>query len=405
MITAIKNTFISLKFKNFRIYWAGMNVSLIGSWMQTIAQPWLALSITNDPFLVSIVAVMQFLPPLFLSLFSGAFVDRANTKSILIAAEIGLMLVALGFTLMVFLGFESYPLILVLAFFNGICNSFDAPARHAFVYEIVGEKSHLPNAIALNSMSFNLARVLGPAVAGIVIAALGIGYCFLINAISFGAILISLFFITPIHTIQKSGSYDGIIFSILQGLEYVKRKKIILNCILTILIMSMFLPHYNITVSAFAKFSLGGGEKTFGYLMSFLGIGSFFGALTMAYLGKVVKNVVYIMPFVVAIFLAFIGLGNSFVVASVFLMLTGFGFVMTTASLNSLVQYKTHDKFRGRVMSIYSLAFQGSVPFGAMIAGAFTAKFGASRAFMFCSLLCIICFLLKNLLLTKHKKG
>lgn len=113
--------------------------------MQTIAQPWLALSITNDPFLVSIVAVMQFLPPLFLSLFSGAFVDRANTKSILIAAEIGLMLVALGFTLMVFLGFESYPLILVLAFFNGICNSFDAPARHAFVYEIVGEKSHLPN--------------------------------------------------------------------------------------------------------------------------------------------------------------------------------------------------------------------------------------------------------------------
>ena len=235
----------SFKFKNFKIYWIGMNVSLIGSWMQSIAQPWLALSITNNAFLVSLVAVAQFLPPLFLTLISGALVDKFDTRKLLFISQTGLMVVAILFTLMMTMFEISFLMIMVLSFLNGIFLSIDAPARQSFVYEIIEDDKFIPNAVALNSMSFNVARILGPGLAGLVIASFGIEYCFLINSVSFAAIIVSLFFIKNRRILSKNRS-KNMLYSIRDGLIYAKNNLVISSMLYLLLIMALFLPHYNV---------------------------------------------------------------------------------------------------------------------------------------------------------------
>ncbi|ASM39256.1 MAG: MFS transporter [Campylobacter sputorum] len=393
MSKKFKNPFISLKYKNFRYYWFGMNISLIGSWMQSIAQPWLALTITDDPFLVSIVAVAQFLPTLILSLFSGVLVDKVNTKYILFISQIGLMLVAIGFSIMTILDKALYINILMLATANGIFSCIDAPARHSFVYELVDDDDYIQNAVALNSMAFNVARVLGPGLAGMVMMSFGVKYCFIFNAISFAAIIVSLFFIKPNRKISKQENKGNVLLSIKDGFNYVKNQKIISHNLFITLIITMFIPHYNITISALSKFILDGGEQTFGYLMSFLGIGSFFGAFFIAMYGKLSLRLINIIPFITAFSLFCIGIWQNFWVVALFLSLTGFCFVITAASINSTIQLNTKNEFRGRVMSIYSLFFQGSVPFGAIFTGYFTNKFGANIGLFVCAISAIVCLL------------
>lgn len=403
MSKKFKNPFASLKFKNFKLYWFGMNISLIGSWMQSIAQPWLALLITNDPFLVSIVAVAQFLPSLLLTLFSGVLVDKFDTKIILIISQIGLMLLATIFSIVTTLDIVTYPTIVVLAFLNGIFTSIDAPARQSFVYELVDDNTYIQNAVALNSMAFNVARILGPALAGIVMATLGVKYCFIFNAISFGAIITSLIFIKPNRKISKHENSSSVFMSIRDGLLYIKSKKILLHNLLIILIVATFLPHYNVTISALSKFNLEGGEKTFGYLMSFLGIGSFLGAFFIASLGKLNLRFINIIPFISAISLFCIGIWENFWTCALFLALTGFCFVITASSINSIMQLHTKNEFRGRVMSMYTLFFQGSIPFGAIFTGYITNKFGANIGLFVCAISAIV-FLLFLICYTNLKQ-
>lgn len=390
----------SFKFKNFKIYWIGMNLSLIGSWMQSIAQPWLALSITNDAFLVSLVAVAQFLPPLFLTLISGALVDKFDTKKLLFISQSGLMLVAVLFTIIMLFFEISYLMILMLSFMNGFFLSIDAPTRQSFVYEIIDDDKFIPNAVALNSMSFNVARVLGPGLAGLVIASLGIEYCFLINSISFAAIILSLFFIKNRRILEKNKKQANILYSIKNGLIYAKNNHIISSLLYLLLIMALFLPHYNVTMSAFAKFGLNGDEKTFGYLMSFLGIGSFLGALFIASFGRLSLQMTFLTPLLSALFLIFTALGLNFYLSAISLLVTGFFFVITTSSINSTIQLNTKNEFRGRVMSIYSLFFQGSIPFGAIYSGFLVDVFKPRLGILMCGLSAIICIIL----LVKVKK-
>lgn len=312
------------------------------------------------------------------------------------------MLVAISFSVMTILDKVLYINILLLSFLNGIFSSIDAPARHSLVYELVDDNAYIQNAVALNSMSFNVARIIGPALAGIVMATFGVKYCFILNAMSFGAIIWSLFLIKPNRLYSKQKTSNNILSSIKDGLCYIKSKKILLNNLLIILIIATFLPHYYVTISALSKFNLSGGEKTFGYLMSFLGIGSFLGALFIAMLGKLNLKFINIMPFILSIALFCIGIWQNFWICSVFLGLTGFCFVITTASINSTMQLHTKNEFRGRVMSMYSLFFQGSIPFGAAFAGYFTNKFGANIGLFVCSLSAIVCLLALNLY-TKFK--
>ncbi|WP_025803202.1 MFS transporter [Campylobacter corcagiensis] len=367
-----------------------MNLSLIGSWMQAIAVPWLTLNITNNPFLVSLVAAFQFLPPLFLSVFAGALVDKFEIKKILILTQTLMMIVALMFSLMMFFNIENFYLILFLSFLNGVSSSLDAPARQSFVYELVEKDELISNAVALNSMSFNVARVIGPAIAGVVIAKFGLIWCFLGNAISFFAIIISLFFISIKKDRVKPKIDQKFLYSVINGLKYVKNSPVLRFCLLILLCSCLFLPHYSITVSAYAKYGLMGNEKTFGYLMSFLGVGAFLGALFIASYGKVsIKTLVFI-PFIASLGLSLVGISGNFYLSGVFLALTGASFVITNASINSILQLNTKSEYRGRVMSIYALCFSGSVPFGALFSGWAVSAFTPKIGFIICAISAVV---------------
>nr|WP_314167097.1 MFS transporter [uncultured Campylobacter sp.] len=381
----MKNPFLSLKYPNFRIYWIGMNLSLIGSWMQSIALPWLVLSITADAFKVSLVAAAQFLPALLFTPFSGVLLDKFDRKKILLLAQIGMMIIASIFSFMVFCEIYSFEKILSLAFVNGIFRSLDSPSRQSMVKDLVGEPQNISNAIALNSMSFNVTRIAGPALAGLVMALWGVGFCFLFNAISFLGIIISLFFvkISP-SSLNAAAAKPGVFSSIKAGISYISHKRTLSKLLLTVLVISTLVPNYNVTISALVKLSLGADERSFGYLMSALGAGAFFGALFVAVFGRLSVRRIYLCASLLGLSLALIGAVSSFIWASAWLAATGFLFVATNSSINSAVQMHVSNEFRGRVMSIYALFFIGSTPFGALLSGFLVNCFGARAALAIC---------------------
>ena len=222
------NPFIALKHNNFRYYWIGMCVSLIGTWMQNIAQPWLAYTLTNSPFLLSLIGIVQFTPMLIFALFAGVFVDKFSKKKILLFTQSASLVITLILAILVWTGKIEYWHILIMSTFLGIVNTVDMPARQSMVIELVGRED-LMNAIALNSMVFNLARIIGPALAGIVMGYAGVAVCFFANAISFGAVVISLFFIKlhPVETKQKAEE-NNLLGEIKDGLRYIYHKKVLL---------------------------------------------------------------------------------------------------------------------------------------------------------------------------------
>ncbi|QCU00737.1 MFS transporter [Campylobacter hyointestinalis subsp. hyointestinalis] len=384
MSNKFSNPLKALKYRNFRLYWFGMMISQTGTWMQNIAQPWLALEVTNNATLVGIVAAVQFLPLLVFSLFSGALLDKSDKKFILKITQTGMCLTSLAFGLSIIFGFVNYPLILVLAFLTGLFNCLDAPCRQSFLYELIGDKKDVANAVALNSMSVNAARIMGPFFAGIVMAKFGLVACFFLNSASFIAIFISLFFIKnrPSKTNRRK---ESILKSIISGFHYIKKREILISPLVVILITGTFIPNYNVTISALAKYALGSGEDTFAYLMAFLGSGAFLGALWVAFTSKNISyKTVKIMPFVASTFLILVGLSNTIFLVGVFLAMTGFSFIICVSTINSLLQLNSIEAYRGRVMSVYSLFFLGSTPIGAITAGFLANEFGASTSLVIC---------------------
>lgn len=384
MSNKFSNPLKALKYRNFRLYWFGMIISQTGTWMQNIAQPWLALEVTNNATLVGIVAAVQFLPLLVFSLFSGALLDKSDKKFILKITQTGMCLTSLAFGLSIIFGFVNYLLILVLAFLTGLFNCLDAPCRQSFLYELIDDKKDVANAVALNSMSVNAARIIGPFFAGIVMAKFGLVACFFLNSASFIAIFISLFFIKnrPSKTNRRK---ESILKSIISGFHYIKKREILISPLVVILITGTFIPNYNVTISALAKYALGSGEDTFAYLMAFLGSGAFLGALWVAFTSKNISyKTVKIMPFVASTFLILVGLSNTIFLAGVFLAMTGFSFIICVSTINSLLQLNSIEAYRGRVMSVYSLFFLGSTPIGAITAGFLANKFGAGTSLVIC---------------------
>lgn len=375
----LSNPFASLKNRNFLIYWLGLSVSQSGTWMQNIAQPWLALVLTGDPKFVGLVSAAQFVPIMLFSLISGVLVDNFNKKRILFITQGGQCLVSLAFALSVFLGFATPALVLGLALATGVFNCLDSPTRHSFIYELVGEKRLVPNAVSLNALSVSVSRIAGPSLAGLVMATLGIGACFLANTISFVAIFLSLFFIKT--TPQKKAPKESMLKAVISALGYIKNHDILLMPLLILLIFATLVPNYSVTVSAFVKFKLGGLDSDFGYLMAFLGVGAFCGAFVSASMRGLSLKTMYFGPFACAFWLFCVGLSQSFWLAGLFLVLTAFSFIMSLNAINACLQLHSPSSLRGRVMSVYSLFFLGSTPIGASLAGYFASSFGADQAF------------------------
>ncbi len=382
----LNNPFISLRHKNFRYYWFGMCISQIGTWMQNIAQPLLAYKLTDSPFLLGLVGALQFLPVLLFSLFAGVIIDRFPKKKLLIITQSASMLITLILAILAFTGEIRYWHLIIMASAIGMANTLDMPARQSFVIELVG-KEDLMNAIALNSTVFNISRIIGPAIAGILMEYSGVAFCFFANAISFGAVLISLFFIKPQKLENREVEKGKTIFqNIGEGLRYILRSEILFSTIIIMAIVGTFAPNFSVLIPVFTSKILHMKEAGFGYLMSFMGVGSLFGAVYVAAFSRSgpKRIILRIVPVAVGLLLILIAFTDKFILTGLALAITGFFFVMFSSSSNSALQLNTDNEYRGRVMSIYTLVFAGSTPIGNLFAGAMTQFFNARIGFVSC---------------------
>ncbi len=381
----LRSAFPALTHRNFRLFFFGQCISLIGTWMQNIGQAWLVLQLTagqsDAPFKLGLVTALQFLPMMLFSLFAGTFVDRLPKRGVLVATQSALAVLAAALATLTLLGVVQYWHILVLALLLGFVNTLDMPTRQSFFVELVG-KEDLMNAIGLNSTIFNLARILGPAVAGLLIALMGIAPCFYLNAASFLAVIGGLLLMRLPRTGVPKGerrSLHDLWVEIREGLGYVRRSPAILYPLVLLAICSLFVMNYNVLVPIFATQNLHQEATGYGLLMTALGAGSFIGALRVTTNSRSGPRFTVLLGGAagMCVLLGALGFVKSYALACVVLLGVGFCAISFTTLVNSKIQLTTDDRMRGRVMSLYSLVFGGVTPIGSLYAGKLTEISGA----------------------------
>jgi MFS family permease len=380
--TEIQSLFRSLRHRNFRLFWTGQLISLIGTWMQSVAQAWLVLNLTRSPFKLGVVTALQFLPILAFSFFTGPFIDHLPKRKIIIAGQTVLMLQAFLLSVLDWSGAIQYWHMVVLAAVLGMVNTIDMPARQSFIIELVG-RDDLMNAIALNSSIFNAARALGPALAGLVIAWTNTGVAFFLNGLSFVAV-IGVLFIMRIEERPRTGPLSvDILADTAEAFRYVRKTPVILSTILLVSVVSVFAANFNVLVPVFARIELQKDAAAFGFLMSSFGFGALIGAATLTVLSRMGPrpSFLYGSGLGLSAFLVLIGLQKSYGTTALLLALCGWCLVTFFGTANATVQLNSEDHLRGRVMSFYTMAFGGLSPFGSMFAGTVSHWLPASIAF------------------------
>lgn len=372
--------FSSLNQRDFRVFWLGQLVSLVGTWMQRVGQAWLVLELTNSAFKLGLITSLQFAPVLLFSLPGGAIVDRIRKRRLLMLTQSILMLQACVLTWLVWTGRVQYWHVAVLSTVYGLAQSLDLPTRQAFITDLVG-KTHLMNAIALNSAMFNAARLIGPAVAGVLIARYGLPQAFLLNALSFVAVLGAL---AAVRTEGSPHPSAGTTFleKIRGGVQYAATTPLIRFVLLLLLTVSFFVLNFNVLVPLVTKQVLHGGAGEFGWLMACLGGGAIAGALAMALLLE--GRPPFSMPIAAGV-VASIGMGTlafapGFALTAGTLVVVGCAQIVFQASCNTMLQLTAPDALRGRVMSLYALVFAGINPFGALMVGYVAETLGTPSA-------------------------
>jgi MFS family permease len=381
VLRKLRSTFPALTHRNFRLFFVGQCVSLIGTWMQNIGQAWLVLQLTSGqadaPFKLGLVSALQFLPMMLFSLFAGTLVDRFPKRTVLIVTQSSLAVATITA-----LGVARYWHVLVLALLLGVVQTLDLPTRQSFFVELVG-KEDLMNAIGLNSTLFNLARILGPAVAGLLISLVGIAACFYLNAASFLAVIAGLALMRIPRSMEPRPvvrTFGTVLLDIREGLVYVRHTPAILYPLLLLAILSTFVINFNVLVPIFATQNLGQEAAGYGLLMTSLGLGSFLGALRITTKSKSGArfSVLFGGAAGMCILLPILGLERSYPLACATLIGIGFCTISFTTLVNTKIQLTTEDRMRGRVMSLFSLVFGGVIPFGSLYAGKLTEVAGAT---------------------------
>jgi MFS family permease len=368
----------ALHYPNYRLWFAGQSVSLIGTWMQMVAQQWVVYEMTGSKFLLGAVAFANSLPTFFLMLPAGVLADRLPRRSILLCTQTASMILAFLLTFLLAVRRLEVWHVFVLATLLGVVNSVDAPARQSFTIEIIDDRRDLLNAIALNSTMFNLARVIGPAVAGIILATWGAVWCFGVNGASFLAVIAGLVAIrVPPAVITRS---EAPFRQVREGLLYTRRHPIILPLILITAISALFPISYSTLLPAFAVEVLHQGEAALGLLTAAVGIGAVLGSLFMAAIAGAQGRMgpLLLGTVLLPLSLLFFAFSTSYVLSLTLLVFAGFGLVIQNTSINSMVQIHVTDDLRGRIMSIYLLSFFGALPFGALQAGFVAQELGPS---------------------------
>jgi MFS family permease len=375
----INSIFRSLQYRNYRLFFAGQSVSLIGTWMQRIAMPWLVYHLTGSAFLLGVVSFAGQIPTFLIAPFAGVLTDRFSRYRVLLVTQIVSLLQALTLAILALAGDLQIWHIVALSIAMGCINAFDVPSRHSFVIEMVEKKEDLGNAIALNSMMFNGARLIGPSIAGLMLATTGEGICFLINAISYVFVITSLLMMrVPRREIKKKGTH--MLRELKEGLDYTFGFAPIKYLILLLGLVSLMGGSYQVLMPVYAKEVLHGGSGTFGFLMGAAGLGALLGAVYLASKESLLK-LGRLIPAACALFsigLISIAFSRFFLLSMFLLVITGLGMMLHTASSNTILQTITDDDKRGRVMGFYTMAIMGTAPFGSLLAGALAKGIGTT---------------------------
>ena len=376
--------FQALAHRNFRLFWFGQLVSLVGTWMQQIAQGWLLLVLTNDPLALGLAAAFQFAPVLVFGLFGGVLADALPKRRALIGTQVAQMVLALVLGALVATNAVQVWHVYVLAILLGFTNAIDMPVRQSFVVEMVGRED-VGNAVALSSAVFNASRIVGPAIAGLVIGTLGIATCFFLNGISFVAVIWGLLLMRSAELLspprlEVERTWHGVMSRLREGLSYVRNTPAVFLAISVLGTIATFGMNFTVLVPILARDVLHGDARTFGFLMAASGIGSLASAALIAYGQRPTLRLLLTGAAVFGLALIGLGVSRSFPVSLLLMVVLGWGVIAIAATTNTLIQLTVPDELRGRVMSVYTTVFAGSTPIGGLFAGFVAAGAGVSAA-------------------------
>jgi MFS family permease len=386
----IMSAFPAFKSRNYRLYFAGQLISLVGTWLQIVAEGWLVFELTNSAFWVGLDAAMATIPVLFLSLLGGVIVDRYPKKNILFCTQSAFMIFALILGILTITHVITVWEIIIISFLLGVINAIDSPARQAYMSELIDSKKSLSSVIAINSAMFNAARVIGPTIAGILIAMVGAGYAFIVNGISYIAVIIALYFIATPSVVQNEHFHP--IRSIVEGLRYAFSHTLIRSLLILTGAISIFGWSYSTLMPVIAKQLFGLNASGLGYLYAAAGLGAFLATMLISIYSNRVNPRIFIVGGVIvfAVSLLVFTFVTNFYIALILLFLIGLGLVSQFSMTAAVIQHTVDNAMRGRVLSLYTLVFIGFGPIGNFEIGYVAEHFGLEFAIRLGALIALV---------------
>jgi MFS family permease len=381
--SGISHAWRALRHRNFRLFFGGQTISLTGTWMTRVATGWLVYRLTGSALLLGTVSFAGQIPTFLVAPFAGVWVDRLDKRQVLVWTQTLSMLQSLTLAVLTLSGHITIPVLLALSVLQGCVNAFDMPGRQSFMVMMVEDKRDLQNAIAINSSMVNVARLIGPSLAGMLIAVSSEGWCFLIDGISYIAVIFSLLMMR-LHTSALERKATSMLTELKAGWTYVAEFLPIRTILMLFAVISLMGMPFVVLMPIFAKKVLNGGPHTLGFLMAAMGLGALVSALSLA-ARRNVRGLVRMIPIAAAVFgLGLIGFGLShwFWLSMLTVFIAGMGMMQGMAASNTVIQTIVTDDKRGRVMSYYTMAFMGMAPFGSLLAGTMAHNFGAPLTVM-----------------------
>ena len=398
-----QHTFRAFRSRNYALFFTGQSVSQIGTWMQRTAVNWVIYSLTHSAFMLGLAIFAQQFPSFLLSLYGGIVSDRHSRYKILLITQTASMIQAILLAILILTGHYIIWEILALGAVLGVVNAFDVPARQPMVHEMVSEKEDIPNALALNSAMVNIARLIGPALSGIVLQTWGAGICFSLNALSFVAVITSLLLMklpkfVP-ATVKKKALAE-----LVEGYEYLKQTPAIANIILLSVALSLFILPYDTVIPVFAKVVFNGNARTYGYISSCMGLGAIGGSLFFASLkkGANLRKVLLLSVVILAVGLILFSHASYLPVALPFAVIIGFGSLLPVSVSITTIQLEAAPHMRGRVMSFIALSYFGMLPLGSLLVGTVSQKTSAPLTMLCQGIAGLIIVALSYKILTKE---
>lgn len=373
--------FRSLKYRNFKLFFYGQSISLIGTWMQKTAVSWLVYRLTGSAILLGLVGFVSLIPSLVLSPYAGSLIDRHNKYKILLITQVISMAQAGALAAIIFLKYYNIPVIIALSLLQGIINAFDVTCRQSLMVEMVEDKTDLPNAIALNSTMANLARIVGPAIAGVILSTFGETFCFAGNFVSYIPVLACLLMMKLNLTVIPHGQ-KSIWTELEEGFKYISGDKELSSMIIMIGISSLFVIPFNTLMPIFAKDVFNGGAGTFSWFESAAGFGSVISAMYLANLksAKPLMKITILASGIFGLSLVLLSYASVLPLALAFMTLSGLGMMAQTSAINTYIQTHANPEMRGRAISYYVMAYQGMIPIGSLLIGWGAHAFGPKLA-------------------------